>query len=193
MKRSVLLLLALTVIAAIAAAGAPAAASTFLAMTPDELAAKADSVVEGRVVAVRSFWNPEHTAILTEADLEIDQTVVGDAAGVVTLRTFGGKVGNYVIVAHGFPTFRRGERLLLFLEPEQAGARKVLGYQQGQYRIRADAKGRAIAVPAFEGGATLLLPNGTTAPAPQAMPVEQLIDQVARAAERAGRPVNRER
>lgn len=191
MKRSVLLLLA--ALALVAAAGAPAAASTFLAMTTDELAAKADSVVEGRVVAVRSFWNPEHTAILTEADLEIDQTLVGDASGVVTLRTFGGRVGRRLIVAQGFPTFQQGERLLLFLEPEQDGARKVLGYQQGQYRIRADAKGRAIAVPAFETGPTLLLPNGKTAPAPQALPVEQLEDQVARAAERVGRPVNRVR
>ena len=193
MKRFVLLVLAIAALAGLAAAGAPAAASTFFVMTPDELAAQADSVVEGRVVTVRSFWNAEHTAILTEADLEIDETVLGDAAGVVTLRTFGGKVGNYVIVAHGFPTFRRGERLLLFLEPEQDGARKVLGYQQGQYRIRLDAKGRAIAVPTFETGVTLLLPNGTTAPAPKALPVEQLKLQIARAAERVGRPVNRER
>lgn len=174
------------------ALAAPAAASTFLAMTPDELAAQADAVVQGTVVQVRSFWNAEHTAILTEADLEVESTLLGDTWGTVTLRTFGGKVGRYVIQAHGFPTFRRGERLLLFLEPEQDGARRVLGYQQGQYRLRQDAKGRQIAVPAFDGGSRLLLPDGSIALAPLALPVEQLKQQIRTAAERAGRPVNRE-
>lgn len=174
------------------ALAAPAAASTFLALTTDELTAQADAVVRGTVVAVRSFWNEEHTAILTEADLEIESALLGDTWGTVTLRTFGGKVGRYVIQAHGFPTFRRGERLLVFLEPEQDGARRVLGYQQGEYRIRQDAQGRQIAVPAFDGGSRLLLRDGSLAPAPRALPVEQLELQIRRAAERLGRPVNRE-
>jgi hypothetical protein len=188
MKRFVL-----PVLLFLAAAAVPAPASTFLAMTPEQLAAQADSVVEGRVLEVRSFWNRERTAILTEADLEVDEALLGGAGGIVTLRTFGGEAEGYVIVAHGFPTFRTGERLLLFLEPEEDGAHRVLGYQQGQYRIRDDAKGIAVAVPAFESGARLLLPNGAAAPAPKAMPVEQLKQQIRGAALRAGRPVNRVR
>ena len=150
---------------------APAAASTFIALTPEELVRDAEAVVEGRIVEVSSFWNAEHTAILTEATLEVEDAVVGAAPAFVTLRTFGGRVGNLVIEAHGFPRFALGERLLVFLEPERDGAHRVLGYLQGQYRIRTDPAGKAIAEPLADFGARLLRRDGTEAPAPKALPL----------------------
>jgi hypothetical protein len=187
MRHRVLWLLA---VAALAAA-APAAASTFLALTHEELVRDAEAVVQGRIVEVSSFWNAEHTAILTEATLEVEDTVVGAAPAFVTLRTFGGRVGNYTIEAHGFPRFALGERLLVFLAPEEAGAHRVLGYLQGQYRIRAGAAGQAIAEPMSDFGARILLRDGREAPAPKAMPLGQLKSQLRDLAGRAGRPVVR--
>ena len=76
--------------------------------------------------------------------------------------TFGGRVGDFVVEASGFPTFRKGERQLLFLEAEKGGHNKVLGYQQGQFRIERDAKGNDFARPAVDDGASFV---GQTAPA----------------------------
>ncbi len=186
MRHTLCRLLALALLAA-----APAAASTFIALTPEELVRDAAAVVEGRVVEVSSFWNAERTAILTEATLEVDDAVVGEAPAFVTLRTFGGRVGDYVIEAHGFPRFAVGDRLLVFLEPEREGAHKVLGYLQGQYRIRTDAAGRTMAEPMSDFGARLLRRDGTEAPAPKARPLVELKRQLRDLADRAGRPVVR--
>ena len=172
---------------ALALAALPAAASTFLYQSQAELVSQAEAVVEGRIVEVHSFWNAEHTAILTEATLEVDDAVVGAAPAYVNLRTFGGQVGNYRIDAHGFPTFQLGERMLVFLEPEQEGAQKVLGYQQGQFRIRGE-QGQEMAVPTFTTGARILRRDGTEAPAPKAMPLAQLKQQLRDTAGRVGRP-----
>ena len=99
----------------------------------------------------------------------------------------GQTIGNYRIEAHGFPTFQLGERMLVFLEPEQEGAQKVLGYQQGQFRIRGE-QGREMAVPTFTTGARVLRPDGTEVPAPKAMPLAQLKQQLRETAGRVGRP-----
>jgi hypothetical protein len=77
---------------ALALAAVPAAASTFLYQSQAELVAQAEAVVQGRIVEVHSFWNAEHTAILTEATLEVEDAVVGAAPTYVNLRTFGGRV-----------------------------------------------------------------------------------------------------
>lgn len=172
---------------ALALAALPAAASTFLYQSQAELVTRAEAVVQGRIVEVHSFWNAEHTAILTEATLEVEDTVVGAAPAYVNLRTFGGQVGNYRIDAHGFPTFQLGERMLVFLEPEQEGAQKVFGYQQGQFHIRGE-QGKEMAVPAFSTGSRVLRRDGTQVPAPKAMPLSQLKQQLRETAGRVGRP-----
>jgi hypothetical protein len=178
----------LLALAALAAVALPAGASTFLAMTEDELVAGAEAVVQGRVVEVQSFWNAERTAILTEALVQVEEVVAGDAAPLVRVRTFGGTVDGYTIEAHGFPTFRDGERLLVFLYTEEKDASvRVLGYQQGQFRIGV-RNGVEMALPTVDARARLLLPDGQEGPAPRAVPLQQLKDRIRETArERGGR------
>lgn len=167
----------------------PAGASTFLVMSREELVEKADAVVAGRVVEVSSFWNRQGTAIVTEAVIEVEDSILGHAPSHVRVRTFGGRVGDYRIEAHGFPTFERDEKLLLFLEPEQEGFHKVLGYQQGEFRIRADRSGREMAVPTWGAdSARILQEDGTPARVPRAVPLEDLKRQLRETADRVGRP-----
>lgn len=169
------------------ALAAPAGASTFLALSQEEMAEQADAVVLGKVLTVDSYWNAEGTVIVTEAMVEIEEKVLGDTPEHVRLLTFGGEVADYKIEAHGFPTFQKGERLLVYLEPAKDGFRRVLGYQQGQYRIRKDKQGKDIAVPALDLGAHVLLKDGTAAPAPRTIALDQLKSQIRDAAGQAGR------
>ena len=174
MKRA----LAVCLFALIAAAAVPASASIFVAMDQAELVAASQAVVVGRVLEVRSFWNDEATAILTEAVVQVDQTVAGEAPGIVTVRTFGGTVGSLRIEAHGFPTFTEGQRMLLFLDGVGSTA-EVVGYQQGQFRIVTRVSdGLDVAVPAVDGGATLVRMDGGRVERPRALPLSALVESI---------------
>jgi hypothetical protein len=177
---------------ALALALAPnAQASTFLRVSGEELAAKAEAVVQGRVLEVSSFWNREGTVILTEATLEVEDTVLGQDRSHLRLVTFGGQVGDMVIEAHGFPTFKKGQRLLLFLDKARAsedGAHRILGYRQGEFEIRIDKLGREIAVPTWEGNdVRILKADGTEASVPLPVLLDEFKDQIRANAQRAGR------
>jgi hypothetical protein len=186
MKRTLWMLLC-----GVLALALPAGASTFLAISQDEMVQQAESVVQGRVIDVVSFWNREGTAIMTEAMLEVENTLLGPDRSHVRLVTFGGEVGGMVIEAHGFPTFRKGQRLLLFLEPsrrDEDGAHRVLAYRQGELEIRKDAQGRDWAFPTWEAeNVRILKADGTPARVPQAVPLDEFKRRIRESAERAGR------
>ena len=131
----------------------PSAASTFVALSDEEMVRRAKAVVVGRVAKVDSFWNEAHTAILTEALLEVEEVVLGEASEHVVLRTFGGEVAGYRVEAHGFPTFAKGQRLLVFLTTEpRDGSTRILGYRQGQFRVVSGPGGEDWALPALDDG-----------------------------------------
>lgn len=147
----------------------PTHASTFLAMTQDQLIADSNAVVQGQVLKVHSFWDPTGRIVMTEALVRVEESIVGNAPGVVRVVTFGGNVDGFLVEADGFPKFKAGERLVLFLEPEREGASRVAGYQQGQYRIVRDKAGVEFAVPTLDLGVNMVTRDGRgfTRPQPQ--------------------------
>lgn len=166
MKRSVWIgLSALALAVAI-----PAAASTFVALTPGELVAQSDAIVQGRVLKVSSFWSPSGRLIVSEAMIEVEETIAGRAPSVVMLRTAGGTVGGFTVEAHGFPKFAVNDRLVLFVTGA-GNLAKVTGYQQGQYRIVRDKAGVDMAVPVLGEGVRLLRRDGSTVELPKAAPL----------------------
>jgi hypothetical protein len=165
----------------------PVGASTFLKMTPKELVRDSAAVVQGHVIKVSSFWDATGRIVVSEALVRVESKVFGDAPSVVVVRTFGGTVGNFTVEAEGFPKFRANDHLLLFLEPEQDGATRVAGYQQGQFRVVQDKSGVALAVPAFDGGATLLTKDGRTAGPAKTIRLDELKASIRNEARRAGR------
>jgi hypothetical protein len=146
----------------------PAVASTFLAMDLPELIAESDGVVRGEVLAVHSFWDPQHRVILTDAEIRIDERMLGKVGQVgrtVTVRTFGGEVGGYTVVAHGFPQFTAGDDLVLFLQRAPDTSLRVTGYQLGMFKVVDDGSAKMV-LPTRDGGASLLMPDGKEIQAP---------------------------
>jgi hypothetical protein len=173
--------------AVLALVGATAHASTFLALTREELVAGSAAVVDARVTEVRSFWNEAHTVILTEATVRVDQVFVGEAPAYLTVRTFGGRVGRVRVEAQGFPTFDAGQRLLLFLYREPAdGSVRVQGYRLGEYRIETGADGVDMAVPMADAGMTFLRKDGKAYELPHAQRLDELVRGVREDAARVG-------
>lgn len=167
-------LLSLVAVAALAAL--PLSASTFIAMDEGELLASSQAVVHGKVLDVRSFWNDDRTAIVSEARVLVEDLLAGEAPSVVVVKTFGGQVGDYGIIAHGFPSFQAGEEVLLYLSADGEDYR-VTGYRLGQYRIRHTPKG-ALAVPTLEEGVRLFTPEGQLAPRPRTESLEVLQERI---------------
>lgn len=175
----------LALLAALAIAG-PASGSTFVDMEIPELVAASDAVIEGRVTEVESFWNENGTVIVTEAVVEVTDTLAGKSEGWVRVRTVGGEVDGYTIQAPGFPTLERDERVVLFLERSAAeDAFRITGHPLGKYRVVEEA-GEQIARPTVDDGAVLVSPQGGLAEAPRALSLDRLKEDVRDAARLLG-------
>jgi hypothetical protein len=183
MKRLVSISLLLMLVAAVGGA------STFLKMDQKALVRDSEAVVQGEVISVSSFWDKSGRIVMSEALVRVEDTLYGNVPSVVVVRTFGGKVGNFVVEAHGFPKFQKNERVLLYLEPEKDGAMKVAGYQQGQFRVVRDKAGVEWAVPATGEGAHLVTPDGREAAPAKTIRLDILKQSIRNEARQAGRTV----
>ncbi len=166
----------------------PVAASTFVAMSSVDLVKGATAVIQGQVIEIESFWSDSGRIIVTEAKIEVDEVLLGRAPSTVTVRTFGGQVGDMIVEAHGFPKFEANERVLLFLTVEPAdGTTRVLGYQQGQYRVVTRLDGVTLAVPMADEGMRLIQRSGKLAPEPQSLLLDDFRSRLRATALQVGR------
>lgn len=183
-------LLALLVVALLAAV--PAFASTFVAMSPKEMVAGADSVVIARVTDRVSAWTDSGRLIFTDNTLAVEEVVLGEAPAFVTVRTFGGQVGDLKVEAPGFPQLQDDEHVLLFLRQDrEVGATRILGFQQGHFRVVTRLDGVTLAVPMVDEGARLLDRQGRAMPEPRSVRLDQLKAQIVDQAARLGRALEK--
>lgn len=170
------------VVAAALAFAMPAGAATFVDMKIPQLVAESDAVIEGRVIEVDSFWNENGTVIVTEAVVQVDETIVGNSARTLRVRVPGGEVGGYTIQAPGFPTLSIDERVVLFVHRAEDGhGLRITGNPLGKYRV-VEEGGDQIARPTVDSGAVLVSPGGGRTAAPQALSLDRLKDDIRDAA-----------
>jgi hypothetical protein len=145
-------------------AAASSRATQVIQKSPQELAQVSSLIVDGTVSGVRSYWNDDHTRILTETTVAVGSTHKGPKTSNVRIIQPGGVVGNVRQTAHGALSWRKGEEVLVMLEPAQEpGTFQVAGFSQGKYAIERDLRsGKAYVrqmVP-FNDGAALPGTNG---------------------------------
>jgi hypothetical protein len=161
---------------------APAGATQVIQQTPQQLAQASSLIVDGKVASVRSYWNEDHSKILTEATVDVAGTHKGRNVSTVRVVQLGGVVGNVRMTAHGAVTWKRGEDVLLFLEPSLPGAYQVTGFSQGKYRIERDPNtGAAFVQAAMPDGVDGSRAPASTTPARAAggrMTLEQFLNRV---------------
>jgi len=109
-----------------------------------EMTRAADTIIEGRVEAVRSYW--EGNRIWTEVRVAVTRAYNVSPDGSVTLLQLGGSVESPVPVAMtvpGAPDHRVGDEGFFFLEPVAPGqARKmIVGLFQGRVPLKRDDRG----------------------------------------------------
>lgn len=170
--------IAMAVLATLCLAAMPAAASIFLHMSTRELVTQADALIRGRVVDLESSWSESGRVIVTDATIEVEQALLGSVPQTVTVRTFGGQVDDVIVEAHGFPRFEQDEHVLLYLEADDDGTLRVLGYQQGHFRVVTRLDGVTLAVPMVEDGVRFFTRAGQAGPEPRSVEIGTFTNQV---------------
>ena len=144
-----LVVLGLIVMCGVLIVSVRASASTFAAATDLQIACEATDIIHGQVVDVRSAWDEERVAIWTTATVQVQGNVKGNMlrGGVVEVKEVGGTVNGFNITAIGFPTFRKGEEVVMLLRPweDNSAAYRVWGYGRGIYNIARDGRQAAVA------------------------------------------------
>jgi hypothetical protein len=143
--------------------GLPAAATTMLRIDLPELARTADTVVHGTVRRMESRWSGDRRRIVTDVEIEVTETLKGQASHTVLLVQPGGRVGDIGQKVHGLASFTPGEEVVVFLERRGPSAFRVTGMAQGKYQVRRSEDRSVLAVPESTGD-TLLLDPATRQP-----------------------------
>ena len=100
----------------------------------EDLARKADTIVLGTVIQLESAWDARHTAIYTNVTLAVEHVLVGTPVAVVTLQVAGGRVGGMGMRTSNDAAFRKGERVIVFLDMSAVPS-TVVGMQQGKFTV----------------------------------------------------------
>lgn len=143
-------------VAAILAGAVPGLAHA-AGFSPRSLAvatARAELVVEGRVVSTQSRWRGG--LIVTDVHLAVTACLKGDCAATVDLVAPGGRVGDLVQVVAGIPPYRVGAEVVVFLIHRPIGL--IALDRGGRFEEVVDGDGHRFAL--ARGGAYRLVPLG---------------------------------
>lgn len=125
---------------------APAAATTLIRMGLDELVASNQTIVLGKVVGTRSYWNEDRSFILTDIRVRAKEVLKGNPGKRnFTVTIMGGKVGDVTTLIVAGPELQIGSEYLLFVNREDLpGASQVATVRdlcQGIFDIVPDPSG----------------------------------------------------
>lgn len=129
------------VIALLVTAGV-AQSTTVIPPTFDQLVSGAESVFVGEVINVQSAWasSPNGRSIRTRVTFRVEDVWKGQVSPVTQLEFLGGTIEDVTMKVHGAPSFRLGQRDVLFVE--NASIRMVsplVGFMHGRMRVERDA------------------------------------------------------
>ena len=113
--------------------------------TDEQLAAFSDAIVSGRVVDLKTGWDPDVNTIYTYVTIDVSEVFKGDLSiGLLTIKQIGGVVGELGLSIVDQASFERGEDVLLFLEARPRDrSLYTAALWQGKWNLQTTAEGRA--------------------------------------------------
>lgn len=131
----------------------PSSATTLVYNGDVALAEQSQAVVIAKVAGVRAEPG-ERGGVRTRVSLEEVQVVAGAVApGSLELLEWGGELGERNETIFGAPQYRKGERVLVFLERTSGGNWRTTNLALGKYALLPQIGGSWKAVRKFEGAA----------------------------------------
>lgn len=125
-------------------------ASTLVYLETEDLVKRSEAIIRGKVRDIESRYNEERTKIFTYTIVEVSETIKGNVPPVITIETYGGRVGDINMKVPGMPEFTKGEEVLLFLKKSE-NLWHITGMIQGKFRIERDEEGKEFLVNDFRG------------------------------------------
>jgi hypothetical protein len=134
-------------------------ASTFTPISDDDLIISARAIVTGKVLAIESSFDAQQDRIYTYITVKVQQVLKGQISERrIVLKELGGQVGNRGLTVWGNPQFKRGERVLLYLDTWKDGSLRTYQMFLGKFNIVKDeATGHEFAVRGESDESTTLL------------------------------------
>lgn len=129
------------------ACSAPARATVLIPADVGELSRDAVAIARGVVVAVDGQWTADRRTVETLVTLEAEAYLKGEMGELLRFRVPGGLVGQYRNVVVGAPTFRVGQRVVVFLGARGPTIPHLLGLGQGVYRLALGQDGQWLVTP----------------------------------------------
>ena len=119
-----------------------AGSTTVIPPTFDALVSGASTIFVGEVMDQRAYWvsTPQGRAIRTQVVFRVEDVWKGSAGAVTQLDFLGGTIGETTMEVVGMPTFRVGQRNVLFVAAERAVS-PLVGFMHGRMRVERDAYG----------------------------------------------------
>lgn len=147
-------LLLLTMVCTVAAAGV-ARSTTIIPPSFDALVTGANSIFVGEVMNVRADWEvtPQGRAIVTVVTFRVEEVWKGNLGAVTQLQFMGGEIGDIGMKVHGMPSFRMGQRDVLFVSSEPRKISPLVGLMYGRMRVERDIATRVDRVRTHDGRA----------------------------------------
>ena len=164
---------------ALATLAIPASATTLVRQGIDRLTVENETVVHGRVLDIRSYWNDDHTFILTDVRVRPARVLKGQPGGDVTFTVMGGSVGEISTVIVGGADLVPGSEYMLFLGrvdlPGAANRLTVRDHAQGVFDIvKGHARSQAIGEPLLPDAQGRTEAEGGE----EGIPLEELVRQI---------------
>ena len=145
-------------------------ATTVRPATVEQLAQGSSHIVIARAGDSYAAWDAAHTAIYTYTTFTVMKSLKGWLpSSAITVKQFGGQVGNMVSRRIGVRQFTVGEELVLFLypSPNADGTLLITGLMQGRFSVRGAGGAATVsngmpqpspAAPLYEAGAPVAQP-----------------------------------
>ncbi|MEY4636407.1 MAG: hypothetical protein RJA55_2205 [Acidobacteriota bacterium] len=132
-------LLPLTLLCTLVATGV-ARSTTVIPPSFGALVSGASTIFVGEVMNVRAAWEstPAGRVIVTSVTFRVEAVWKGNVGAVTQLAFMGGEIGDLGMMVHGMPTFRMGQRDVLFVGGEARRISPLVGLMHGRMRVERD-------------------------------------------------------
>jgi hypothetical protein len=123
-------------------------ATTVAPLSFEQLVNESQSVVYGRVSAIRAQWTVDRRFIESVVTVEILRGMKGSAGESIAFTVPGGQLGRYLNLIPGAPSFAPGDLAVFFLSAQGPRLPVTTGLTQGVYRVQRDSSsGDLLVVP----------------------------------------------
>ena len=114
----------------------PSLATTVTLPSDDDMVIGARAILSGKVVAIESNIDPQTNGIYTYITIKVQEVFKGQIAERrIVLKEMGGRVGERASVIFGNPQYKRGERVLLYLDTWADGSLRTYQMFLGKFNI----------------------------------------------------------